>query len=148
MGLSALQGKRGPDGDASARVWGGDLTLKHRPLRRAIYHSFELEGEILRSEVDGFGAHADERLTGGYLHARWQARRRWWLEGRFDRVERASAGSSPEEERWTGLVAFAPSEFSALRLEYATLEPFSGDRDHQLLLQLNFSIGPHPAHTY
>jgi hypothetical protein len=60
------------------------------------------------------------------------------------------AGDDPRTYRGEALVAFIPSEFSALRLQYALereAEP-AADYIHELFAQVVFSIGPHPAHAY
>jgi hypothetical protein len=151
LGASALYGRRGED--ASSAVYGLNATYKYRPVRRAIYRAFELQAEWLLRDRDPLSGEGDGEdgeegiagdLAGAYVHARWQVARRLWLQGRYDRVEH----DGPREDRWSFLVAFVPSDFSALRLEYASLDPLRGDRDHQLLAQLNFTIGSHPAHAY
>ena len=73
-----------------------------------------------------------------------QHSRRWWIQGRYDLLGVATGGN---DSRLSGLVAFVPSEFSALRLQYSQLDE-DGDIVHQLLLQLNFTVGSHPAHRY
>jgi len=52
------------------------------------------------------------------------------------------------DHKWTIMAALVPSEFSALRLQYShTQQEFGKDID-QILLQLNYTIGSHPAHKY
>jgi len=139
-GGSFLYGKSDEALDAASRVSGLNLTYKYRPARRSVYRALEAQVELLRRDRDA------DALDGGYAHLRWQAARRWWLQGRYDWVDRQ--GSARIEHRESALVAFAPSEFSAIRLEYASRRPETGERDHQVLVQLNYSIGPHPAHVY
>ena len=46
-------------------------------------------------------------------------------------------------------VAFAPSEFSAIRAEISYKEGYESSYDDLLYsLQWNFTIGSHPAHLY
>ena len=146
LGGSALYGQRGSEGDAASRLYGLHTTYKYRPTRHSIYRSLELQGELMYRDRDAIDAeHDDDVATGGYVHARYQVARRWWLQARFGGVDYQDHG---DENRWSFLVAFVPSPFSALRLEYATLDSVSGERDHQILTQLNFTIGSHPAHVY
>lgn len=146
LGASALYGKRGAD-DGSSRVYAGNLTYKWRPARLGMYRALELQAELMHRASDETAVDSGDGVdkTGGYAHARWQLARRWWLQGRYDRVDHEGPD---DESRWSALVAFVPTEFSSLRFEYATLDPIRGDRDHQLLAQLNFTIGSHPAHGY
>jgi hypothetical protein len=49
-------------------------------------------------------------------------------------------------------IAWAPSEFSFVRLEYSHAEADAGSgykpNDDRILLQLSYTIGYHPAHAY
>ena len=51
-------------------------------------------------------------------------------------------------QRHTALVAFLPSEFSAIRAQYETIDDGQDKDERRVSLQLNISIGAHPAHTY
>ena len=59
-------------------------------------------------------------------------------------------GDSARVYRGEALIAFVPSEFSALRLQYAIEDQDQGAAApvHEVFAQAVFSIGPHPAHTY
>jgi hypothetical protein len=48
------------------------------------------------------------------------------------------------------LFAYVPSEFSALRLQYAAFRADEGGAalEHEVFLQAVVSIGSHPAHAY
>ena len=72
--------------------------------------------------------------------------RRWWLGGRFDAV-----GIPTDADRtWAGTLigVFAPTEFSALRLQAQRQALPDGHTADSLTAQLNFTIGNHPAHAY
>ncbi len=43
------------------------------------------------------------------------------------------------------LIGYAPTEFSAVRLQYDHLDDETVDPEHKLMLQLKYSIGAHPA---
>ena len=151
-------------------VFGGDLTLRWRPAGRELYHQLVWQSEYLQvrrtgplpSPTAGTDAEAqpDEGArianlqsgvpsgTGGfYTYLAGQVAREWWLQARFDAVGYPRPDAGPRLHRVSGLLAFVPSEFSAIRLQYSY--GFGREeRVHQVLLQLNVTIGAHPAHAY
>ena len=142
LGGSYAAGKNAHD--RTTQLAGGDLTFKWRPVRRAIYRSLTLQAEYLYAAVD----HGDESETEGglYCTGQYQFARRWWVQGQYDLF-----GLPKEEEerdhRISGLLAFVPSEFSSLRLQYSR-NKVEGENFGELFLQFNFTIGSHPAHRY
>ncbi|MBM4386425.1 MAG: hypothetical protein FJ088_01725, partial [Deltaproteobacteria bacterium] len=89
------------------------------------------------------GAGKKEKTDGLYSLLMLQFARQWWIEGRYDLVK-AFEGT---ERAWraSGLVAFVPTEFSALRLQYNYNKPLGS---HEVMFQLNVTFGNHPAHGY
>ena len=84
-----------------------------------------------------------------------QFAQRFWVQARFDAVGYPLGNLKDPIYRGTGLIAFVPTEFSAIRLQYSYTRGFSptqelqGTKDvHQVMLQFNVSIGAHPAHGY
>jgi len=142
MGGSYAWGKNRFDG--WSQLTGADLTIKWRPARQAIYRSLILQAEYLYAAQD-HGADT-EKMGGFYALAQYQFGRRWWAQGRYDLF-----GLPKEEEerdsRISALVAFVPSEFSSLRLQYSYVDDEGGD-GNEFFLQYNFTIGSHPAHRY
>lgn len=74
-----------------------------------------------------------------------QVAQRWWVQGRFDALGYPAGDGGSRLHRASGLLAFVPSEFSAIRLQYSY---FHEGRTHQVLLQVNVTMGAHPAHAY
>ena len=56
--------------------------------------------------------------------------------------------TTPFQRKQSLLLAYVPSEFSALRLQYDHRNNGMRADEHKILLQLNFTIGAHPAHAY
>src|SRR5439155_7620726 len=124
FGFSYARG-HSPFGDGRNQLYGGDFTLRWKPLRRAIYHSF-----VGRSEFIWARTTADDRLVkpfGYYASADYQFARRWFLGGRFDRSERgqclptnpatvetcfAATGSLLRDTGGSAILTYWPSEFS------------------------------------
>ena len=126
-------------------VYGADLTLKWRPLSAQRYKSVEWQTEYLSEHRQGVpGA---DRLSGGHTQLRVQFAQRWWVQARI-----ASLGlfenHTPTTWRTEVLGGFIPSEFSAIRLQYAIEDDASDDLVHEVFLQAIVSIGSHPAHGY
>ena len=104
-----------PWADAWNQLYGADATLRWKPLRRAIYHSFVLRSELIWSRTVGSPDQilavispvppvlnprpgiVRSRPFGFYVSGDYQLGRRWFLGGRFDRlppVERPAANGS------------------------------------------------------
>jgi len=146
VGQSYLTGKSSYAGDPWTHVAGFDLTLKWRPLERAVYRSlvWQTEGIYLGRDRE---AAPDCRVGGIYSYIAYQFARLWWLQFRYDNFASLRPAGG-ERHRWTTMLALVPSEFSAVRLQYAYATE-EGERDMQeILLQLNYTIGSHPAHNY
>jgi hypothetical protein len=153
LGGSYLTGSAAPIGGLNGRVdvYGADLTWKWVSAGRAKGPAAEVSAELLLPEVErGRGD-----PLGWFVHAQTRLSRDWWLGAGYGRAQDVAP---PEEEKMAGLttwrewrvaLTFAPSEYSALRLEGARLEELDGGpKDFRLSAQMNFTIGSHPAHNY
>lgn len=130
--------------DDRSTIYAADLTFKWRPSDGRRSRSVVLQSEYIYSRIgEGDGIH---ELGGLYAQLRYQFARRWWAQGRYGRVGLPS-GEEEKESRVGVLCAYVPSEFSSVRLQY-NLGAHEGERYGELFLQLNFTIGSHPAHRY
>ena len=80
-------------------LYSGDVTLRWKPLRRAIYHSFLFRTELFwsaRDQVSLANAFQTQHAFGFYSSAEYRANRRWTIGGRFDRSGRATNASLTE----------------------------------------------------
>jgi hypothetical protein len=144
VGASYVGGRNGFGG--ATHVIAGDLTLKWKPIEAERYQGFDWTTEYMWVER----GHAPSERTrgGGYTAVRYQFAQRWWVQARGALLG-LPASEDPRVVRGEALVAFVPSEFSALRLQYAIEhEEDAEDLVHEVFAQLVFSIGPHPAHAY
>ena len=101
VGASYARG-HSPFADAWNQLYGFDATLRWKPLRRAIYHSFNARSEIiwtrtpvsipgLISPVAQFApATAVIKPAGFYVSGEYQLGRRWFLGGRYDNSQRGA----------------------------------------------------------
>jgi hypothetical protein len=102
---------------------------------------------------------------GWYAQIQYRFRRTWWLglgTGGYDRDPVHDPADPPLDGahddglfRWEKAGEFkanltwVPSEFSSVRLEAAHFDDRRGDADDTVVsLQINFTIGSHPAHLY
>jgi hypothetical protein len=127
-----------------SQLLGGDLTLKWRPLRRSRDRAFVFQTEYLQARLRD--EHETGKVGGLYALARAQVSRRWWLQARYDRFGMPKL-EAKRQHRFSGLFAYVPTEFTALRLQY-NLNRAHGENVHQLAVQLNVTMGSHPAHAY
>jgi hypothetical protein len=168
LGASYLSGRKAcGDGLQTAfrsglsRTWGIDFHWKWRPLRYGRYRCGVIQGEYVRSTIRENGR-TTRPLHGFFVQALRQFRLRWWVQARYDRVERpavfdqwfgaeagfpSGSGDPILIRRWSFAMAFVPTEFSAFRLQFNWIDA-GGRRENQVVFQMNVTIGSHPAHKY
>ena len=52
-----------------------------------------------------------------------------------------------EDHAWSGAVAYLPTEFQAYKLGYEARND-AGQVEYRYWLQVNLTVGSHPAHAY
>jgi hypothetical protein len=131
-------------------LYGFDATLRWRPLKRAIYHSFIARSELAwsrRQQMDGL-----QSSFGYYVSGDYQLARRWFSGVRYDRSDRAEAQPLQGQRLFdTGLsfiVTYWPSEFGQIRGQYRRTMYAEGSNADELLFQFQYSIGAHGAHPF
>ncbi len=141
ISASALSGSK-----ASHRriLYGGDIRLKWKNIRKTYGRAFTWVTEFLGDHIPG---HPEE--SGVYTLALYRFARRWWAGGGYSWDSSASAPGDRGSENEARLqLAWVPSEFSGLRTELGWLDPLERRRELTARVQLNFTIGAHPAHQY
>ena len=132
-------------GDFITQLYGVDATLRWKPLRRSIYHSFVGRSELIWSQRQQFPR--EQRSFGYYVSGDYQLGRRWFTGGRFDWSDR-SRFDNLTDKGFAATLTYWPSEFSQVRGEYR-LTHYAENRDsNELLMQLIFSLGAHGAHPF
>jgi hypothetical protein len=151
LGLSYARGHNdatlvgGAAGDFVTQLYGADATLRWKPLRRSIYHSFVGRGEFIWSQRQQFPV--EQRAFGFYTSADYQFGRRWFGGGRFDYSDR-SRFDNLTDKGVAATLTYWPSEFSQLRGEYRFTHYAENRDSHEFLMQLIFSLGAHGAHPF
>src|SRR5882757_2167689 len=136
-------------------LYAADTTLRWRPLRRAIYHSFLFRNEFFwsaRDQLSLANAFQTQHAFGFYSSAEYRANRSWTIGGRFDRSGRAT-NASLTDTGFSGILTYWPSEFSQIRgqYRYGHLWDTSNDRftnANEFLFQFLFVMGAHGAHPF
>lgn len=146
VGNSYMAGKNSASRHRLSQAVGLDLTLKWRPLQMAKEKALISQSEYIYFTRDQ-GGEPFSRGGGLYSSLQYQFARRWWIQGRYDLLG-VPKFDDGRKHRWSTLLAFIPSEFSAVRLQYSYTTQERGSPVNQLLLQFNFTIGSHPAHQY
>lgn len=144
LGVSGLTGLNAFDGRTYAG--GVDFTLRGRGRGAAQWRRFIWQTEYLFATRGG--ATEDATFGGLYSTVEVSLNRRFWLGGRFDFLGLPEAEPGERTLAGTGIAVFAPSEFSAVRLQYQRQWPNGGHPTDTVLLQLNYTLGAHAAHGY
>jgi hypothetical protein len=145
LGASYIGGRNGFGG--MTNVVAGDVTFKWKPIEAERYEGFDWTTEYIW--IERGRAPVDRSRGGGYSAVRYQFAQRWWVQAR-GAILGLPASDDPRTLRGEALVAFVPSEFSAIRLQYALEHARAVNADYiqELFAQVVFSVGPHPAHAY
>ncbi|MCG3137601.1 MAG: hypothetical protein HJJLKODD_01449 [Phycisphaerae bacterium] len=136
-------------GGHRSTVEGIDLTYRWKPKDAGLYRSFLWQNELLFSQADqDFN---DEDAWGLYSAAEYQFERQWKFGLRYDNTQLPN-NSDRHESAISSYLTFLQSEFVFWRLAYIytdrNFESNGGQDEHQVMLQLNWTLGAHPAHRY
>jgi hypothetical protein len=151
LGLSYARGHNdatlasGTPGDLLTQLYGVDATVRWKPLRRSIYHSFVGRSELIWSQRQQFPV--EQRAFGFYTSADYQWGRRWFTGARFDYSDR-SRFDNLTDKGVAATVTYWPSEFSQVRGEYRFTHYAENRDSHEVFMQLIFSLGAHGAHPF
>ena len=142
-------------GNFITNLYGADATLRWKPLRRAIYHSFLFRTELFwsaRDQLSPANIFQTQHAFGMYSSAEYRANRRWTIGGRFDRSGRAT-NANLTDSGFSGILTYWPSEFSQIRgqYRYGHLWDITNARytdANEFLFQFLFVMGAHGAHPF
>ncbi len=133
-------------GRFTTRLYGLDATLRWKPLQRSIYHSFIARSEFVWSRRDQ--GNGPQSAFGYYVSGDYQLGRRWFAGARIDRS--AHADNAGLIDTGQALVlTYRPSEFSVVRGMYRrTRYAQQTQTSNEFLVQVQFAIGAHGAHSF
>ena len=145
LGFSYARGHNDLGSAFLTNLYGVDATLRWKPLRRSIYHSFLWRSEFMWSRRDQLPM--QQRAFGFYSAADYRLNRRWTVGGRFDRSER-SRFASLTDNGGSVVLTYWPSEFTQVRGQYRFTHFAEGRDGNELLFQFLFVLGAHGAHPF
>jgi hypothetical protein len=156
IGASYSRGHSFIGSDIVDQLYGVDATVRWKPLRRAIYHSFLGRSEFIWSRFDQHHPIFQRRDLvntpfGYYVSGDYQFARRWFIGGRFDRSERVNGTNIASLLQDTGgslVLTYWPSEFSQIRGQLRHTSYGEHLMANEFLFQFQFSIGAHGAHPF
>jgi hypothetical protein len=150
-------------------LWIADFIMKWSPGGNPTVNNFKLQGEYFRRKESGdlnfnnvaLGDYAS-RQSGWYMQGVYQFMPQWRVGYRRDQLNHGTvsngigltSANSPllltnyNPKRNTLMVDWSPSEFSRIRLQFASDKSRFGMTDNQVLLQYIYSLGAHGAHTF
>lgn len=129
----------------TTQLFGVDATLRWKPLKRAIYHSFVGRSEVVWSRRQQPTGRQD--AAGFFVSGDYQLGRRWYTGVRIDGSDRAGA-SDQRDHGGAFTLTYAPSEFSQIRGQVRRIHYAEGVTANEFLLQLQFAMGAHGAHPF
>jgi hypothetical protein len=156
VGASYLEG-RGTDGFVHSAA-GGDVTFRNVPAKNSNRRGWILQSEYIQKASTRGGSYTKEQ-NGGYTSFQYRFSQVWWagIRGEQSRdsftdfvVDAAGNPLTANIKRGSVNLAWMPSEFSYVRLEYSHAKADAGvhPTDDRIMLQLSYTIGYHPAHAY
>jgi hypothetical protein len=145
FGVSYARGHNDLGSDFLTHLYGIDSTIRWKPLRRAIYHSFVFRTELIWSQRQQLPV--EQRAFGFYASADYQLGRRWFVGGRYDYSDR-SRYANQIDKGGSLMLTYWPSEFSQVRGQYRFTRYAGAIDTHEFLMQLMFSLGAHGAHPF
>jgi hypothetical protein len=152
----------------TGRLWDADAVWKWAPNGNPQRPNLKLQGEFFRRRetgtlvFDSRGAAGADRYgstqSGWYAQAVYQFSPNWRAGLRYDRLDagnvdagtNAGAFAAPgfDPSRSAAMLDWSPSEFSRVRLQFARERARLGERDNQIFLQYQMSLGAHGAHSF
>jgi hypothetical protein len=145
LGLSYARGHNELGSNFITSLYGVDATVRWKPLRRAIYHSFVGRSEFIWSQRQQ--PPFEQRAFGMYASGEYQFHRRWFVGGRYDWSDRPQQANLTDKGG-SAILTYWPSEFSQIRGQYRFTDYAGDHKTNELLLQVLFSLGAHGAHPF
>ncbi|HEX9983232.1 MAG TPA: hypothetical protein VGF69_08210 [Thermoanaerobaculia bacterium] len=148
LGVSYAIGTGAPeegvdDSGGRSQFAGLDVTWRWKPLQTATRKGLVARTELIRNKR----ADRDDSAFGFYTSVDYQFARRWLTGLRFDSADRVFDPGSTDRGLSLSFT-FRPSEFSQIRGQVRRTRYAHALTATELLLQLQFSIGAHGAHTF
>ena len=145
LGASWARGHNDVGTGFRTQLFGANATLRWKPLRRAVYHSFLFRNEFFWSRREQLDS--TQRAFGFYTSADNRLNQRWTVGGRYDRSGRADMAALTDSG-FSPVVTYWPSEFSQIRGQYRFTRYADGRSGNDFFMQFLFVLGAHGAHPF
>jgi len=145
LGLSYARGHNDTGSNFLTQLYALDATLRWKPVRRSIYHSFVARTEVMWSRREE--TLTTQRAFGFYGSLEYQLSRRWFAGGRYDWTERAR-NAAQHDSGGSFVLTYWPSEFNQIRGQLRRTRYAEGQTANELLVQFLFTLGAHGAHPF
>lgn len=139
FGITYVQTKN-KDTSNKTTIYGADLSYRFTSVNSSSKSHFSLVNEYLKKKMDESNSEVDGLSSG----LKYRSSARTFIQYKYETMG-ISSSSTENGSINTVLFAFIPSEFSSIRVQY---DDFRYSDEKKLTLQLNFSMGAHPAHAY
>lgn len=127
--------------ESKTNIYGADLTFKWKPVNLGKYNSFAWSTEYINKDKKG---ESSSEVKGVSSYLKYQTSQRTFVQYRYEDLTVDSSDKSSH----SALLAYVPSEFSSIRLQYDQIDDGGDEDEKKVTLQFNISIGAHPAHNY
>ncbi len=144
-GLSFANHSHGSSVEDKTSLLGADFTFKWRPTKDGRSSSFLWSTEYIHKKRTGS---INEKNGGVTTFMRYQFAKRWYTQAQYEFIGFDKSEGVADSNSYAGLIAFIPTEFSSIRAQYDSIHDGQAKDEKRISLQLNVSIGAHPAHQY
>jgi hypothetical protein len=128
------------------------------PARNSNRRGWILQSEYLQKGSTVAGTYNREQ-DGGYASFQYRLSQVWWMGVRGEQARKSFTDFVVDDtgapipgtvNRVSANIAWVPSEFSFIRLEYSHAKADGGihPTDDRIMIQMSYTIGYHPAHAY
>jgi hypothetical protein len=150
-GLSFSDHNHRSELEAKTRLYGTDLTFKWRPTKDGKSSSFMWSTEYIQKHISGtenLDENINKKIGGITSFVRYQLAQRWYAQAQYEFLGLGKNDDTKDINAYTALLALIPTEFSSIRAQFDSIHDGNDKPEKRLSLQLNISIGAHPAHVY
>lgn len=145
IGTSLARGPLVGADTGHSRFGGVDVTYRWKPLQQGLYRGVIARLEAISNDRSDF----NRNFKGFYASVDNQFAHRWFAGLRLDAADRAADRARFTDKGVSATLTFWPSEFSQIRGQVRRTKYGDVNRAvNELLLQLQFAIGAHGAHTF
>jgi hypothetical protein len=144
-GLSGAVGENEPGTGRKTSIGGLDLALVWIPPQRSKYRSLEWRTELYFEHRETLEGDRDSFHAFSFADVKFS--RRWTGGLQFDYTQ-DTLERDLSTTALTPFLTFWQSEFVRLRFHYQTLKATGLDRDHRVVFQATFALGPHKHEKY